>query len=431
MCASSRRVLTSTVKLVTAAGVFAAVFAFVGAGWTQEAPNKDELFKVTSTVSGFGSQLIKSFDISYVDAKLGQYFLADRTNSAVDVTDTSSNALVQQLGKGAFVGFTGNNDTSGPDGVFTVDHRYVWAGDGNSTFQVFDLQSATPDVAIQTISTGGAYRVDEGCYDSRDHIVLWANDAEHDNALNWPFITFYASDTYTQLGKITLDGTSAPKATNGIEQCQWSADTGRFYLNVPEVNGPGDDSVAGAVLVINPTTRKIEHTWIISHDVCAGPQGMAIGPSNQILLGCNAPSGNGKFSTVIINQNSGAITRVLDNQSGADEVWYNPGDGHYTLGRSAARDATGKIDSQVGIVDSAGKRADQSFVTANAGVGAHSVAQDPDKNQIYVPIPANAGQGVCSAGGGTDANGCIAVLTATPDDHSRVAVERGPDDNQQ
>ena len=29
------------------------------------------------------------------------------------------------------------------------------------------------------------------------------------------------------------------KATDGIEQCQWSPRTGKFYLAVPEVNGSG------------------------------------------------------------------------------------------------------------------------------------------------------------------------------------------------
>jgi hypothetical protein len=47
---------------------------------------------------------------------------------------------------------------------------------------------------------------------------------------------------------------------------------------------------------------------------------------------------------------------------------------------------------------------------------AHSVAADPAHNQIYVPIASTAiaaGQGVngvCNQGGGSDANGCIAVF---------------------
>ena len=30
----------------------------------------------------------------------------------------------------------------------------------------------------------------------------------------------------------------SPEATNGLEQCGWSPKTGKFYQNVPEVDGP-------------------------------------------------------------------------------------------------------------------------------------------------------------------------------------------------
>ena len=52
---------------------------------------------------------------------------------------------------------------------------------------------------------------------------------------------------------------------------------------------------------------------------------MAIGPDNQILIGCNAASPNGHRNTVVINQKSGAVLKVLKDLGGADEVWFNPG----------------------------------------------------------------------------------------------------------
>lgn len=448
MRASSRRL--RTLKLASSASALVAVLALAGTAWAWE--NKDEVFKATSIVSGLGTQQIKSFDIGYVDTKLGQYFLADRTNKAIDVVNTGSNALVHQYGAGLFIGFTGNNDTSGPDGVLTVNHKEVWAGDGPhgaippaagpapvgkgvSNVLIFD---ATTGALTHTINTGGYFRVDEGCHDPRNHVVVMANDAEHDVTANWPFISFISTDTYKVLSTITMDGTGGtPLATNGIEQCQWSEDTGKIYLNIPEVNGPGDDLVAGAVVVIDAKTRKIEKTWTISHDVCAGPQGMAIGPDHQIMLGCNQASGNGKFSTVIINEYSGAVMRVLNNELGADEVWYNPGDGHYFLGRSKALGPATPpatvpvaISSYLGVVDLSGKSEDQSIVIGLPAAASHSVAADPDKNQVYVPIPAYTptttvpGAMVCSSVGGTDANGCIAVFTAKHDDRPRFARER-------
>ena len=56
---------------------------------------------------------------------------------------------------------------------------------------------------------------------------------------------------------------------------------------------------------------------------------MAIGPQNQILLGCNGPSPSGHRNSIIINGNSGAVLAVLPDLGGADEVWFNESDGHY------------------------------------------------------------------------------------------------------
>lgn len=70
-----------------------------------------------------------SFDISWVDPALHMYFLADRSNKSVGVVDTRTKDITQIIptGADAFVGFTGNNDTSGPNGVLTVNRR----GDGD------------------------------------------------------------------------------------------------------------------------------------------------------------------------------------------------------------------------------------------------------------------------------------------------------------
>jgi hypothetical protein len=403
------------------------------------AATADEIFAPTVAISVKGG--ISSFDISFVDGAIGTYILSDRTNFAVDVVDTATNTLATQLGVGLFQGFTGNNDTSGPNGSLIVNHREVWAGDGpsitpvltqasppagtqpSSTVKVFDLQTGA---LTHTINTGGFLRADELCYDPRNHIVQIANDAEHDYTNNWPFVSFISTDNYTVLGRITMDGTGGtPKATNGIEQCKWNPRNGKIYLNIPEVNGPGDDSAPGAVLVIDPKSMKIEKTINIDHNNCAGPQGMALGPNNQILLGCNAASGNGQFSTVVIDD-EGNIIKTLANESGSDEVWFNPGDGHYFLARStvdANSSDTATGNSMLGVVDSEHLTEDPSVTTGGVAFKAHSVAADPVLNQVYVPIPKNGAvtSTICSQAGGSDVNGCIAVFTAPNDDHFCLA----------
>jgi hypothetical protein len=423
MRTTSSGLFSRKIKLAYFAGAVAALPFMAGTA------SADEVFKATSAVTGLGAQQIVGFDISFVDPVLKLYILGDRTNKAVDVVNTNSNAIVTQVGKGTFTGATGNNNTSGPDGVVFVDHKEIWAGDGNSTVKIFGWPSGT--LVVPPLSTGGANRVDEMCYDPRDHLVMVANNAE----TPFPFGTLIDSTSHTIKKKIVFDGTNGtPKATNGAEQCQWSPRTGKFYISIPEINGPGDNSVAGGVAVIDPKSMTVEKTFTISHDSCAGPQGMAIGPDNQILLGCNGASGDGQHSTVIINEHSGAIVAVLHNESGADEVWFNEGDGQYFLARSSAFGP----NQLLGVVDAFGQREDQSVPIAKSGtINAHSVAVEPDDNLVFVPIPgANAtfpagASTVCSSVGGSDTQGCIAVFTTKHDDRSRVAHEREEDEHQE
>ncbi len=195
----------------------------------------DETFTATKAISLPSGQKITSFDISFVDPRTGNYFLADRTNKSIDIIDTSTNTVAAQY-KDNFAGFTGNNDTAGPNGVLVTDHNRIWVGDGGSLVKVLDLGTGNE---LAKINTGGVNRADELCFDPRNRVIMIANDAESP----FPFVTFIDSDSYAILGKITMDGTNGtPKATNGIEQCQWSPRTHKIYLNIPEVNGPGNDS---------------------------------------------------------------------------------------------------------------------------------------------------------------------------------------------
>ena len=61
------------------------------------------------------------FDISFVDPATQLYYLADRSNKTIDVVDARRDVLLRQI-QGGFKGFTGNNDTSGPNGVVVSGH---------------------------------------------------------------------------------------------------------------------------------------------------------------------------------------------------------------------------------------------------------------------------------------------------------------------
>jgi hypothetical protein len=88
----------------------------------------------------------------------------DRSNAGVDIIDTKSNTFkrtipgfvgIKLLGTGAV-----DNNHSGPDGVASHG-RWLYAGDGDSTLKVIDLNAPTASAIKQSISTGGTTRVDE------------------------------------------------------------------------------------------------------------------------------------------------------------------------------------------------------------------------------------------------------------------------------
>ena len=413
------RFATLIAVLVSVVGAGTALVAGPGTAFAA-----DETFSKTSTITVPGG--LNSFDIGFVDPELGLYFLADRTNATIDQVVTSTNAI-SQLAKGSFVGVQPGTNTSGPNGVITAnDHSEVWAADGvlcagpcgattpatqTSRIQVIDVKTGK---VTHTIDNGGQRRADELCEDPQHHLVLVANDNELDL-----FLTFISTETYKVVGKkLHLDGTDRDaqnvKATNGIEQCQWNPRTKKFYLAIPEVAGTGANTTPGAVLEINPASMKVQKVFPIDFGFsagppatadCLGPQGLAIGPQREILLGCS----NAGKGSVIINELNGDLVRNLPGLNGNDEVWFNPGDNHYFLAGSNHNLALPTPGPILGVVDQSGDP-DAEDAAPTTAAGSHSVAADPFKNQVYVP--GNFGA-TALCGGST---GCIAVFTTTNDD---------------
>ena len=294
--------------------------------------------KTAVSVSG----KITSFDISFVDSAANLYLLGDRTNKGVEVINTNNNALVMNAGAGLFKGATGNNNTSGPDGVMTVIQREIWAGDGDSTLKFLSLGTGG---FLGQVSPGGVFRVDEMCFDPVHNIGFVANNAD-----NPAFISAVGVRRHNILGKIVFDGTPqngggiGVNGTNGIEQCQYNPRDGNIYVSVPEVNGPGDNSVPGAVARINPVTMQIVAAPLIPIAACSGPQGLAIGPVvgsfGEMLTGCNGAVANAAANrpTALVDDGTSGGTFgssvSLSWQAGNDMVAYNSGDNHYYLARS-------------------------------------------------------------------------------------------------
>jgi len=412
----------------------------------------DPFFTLKTTVTVPGNALT-SFDISWVDPELHAYLLSDRSNKAVDVINTFTKAATN-LAAGKFAGVVSAephyscppNSCNGPNGVLSFFNRAsgkheVWAGDGPtinclgrqtlatattacSTVKVIDFDTGA---ILHTIPTAGQFRADELCYDAADHLIQIANDSE----VPFPYISYIPTEgpnAYKVVKQIQFDGGGAghgPPATNGIEQCKWNPRDGLIYLNIPEVNGDGNDVAPGWTVLIDPKTMQIVNHFVIPLDQCAGPQGMAIGPFPEILLGCNAKGppplpagcdptstctgGSGAQNTVVIDERNGNVIKTLAGQGGNDEVWFNPGNGLYFLA-----EGSNAVAVQLGIASSFPFIATlQDVVVANVSVGhAHSVAADPFSGEVYFPIPSNldgTGNTIANPCGANASQGCVAI----------------------
>lgn len=319
--------------------------------------------KMISKVQVPGAPL-DSFDIGYVDQKTNRYYLADRSNKSVDVVDVITGKVIGQVP--GFVGFDKSNDTAGPNGVLVIGNE-AWAGDGDSSVKVIDLKT---DTVVDTIKTGGKNRADEVAYDPEHHVFVVTNDADDP-----PFVTLISTET----GHKVLSKVVFKDATDGIEQPIYYAPKGVFMMTIPQLNG---DKSAGGIALIDPLKGKVISVMKIADCI---PAGLARGPRNRLVIGCNA---GGKKSglkpvTLIVNADDGKVVATVPDIGAADEVAYSPKNGQYYIG---ARQMPG--GAVLGVIDAETNTLLQSIPT---GGNAHSVASSDVNGHVFVPLPKTGG----------------------------------------
>jgi hypothetical protein len=373
------------------------------------------------------------FDISWVDQLSRTYYLADRSNAAVDIVDTKTNILMAQLQAG-FKGFTGTNGTSGPNGVTTGGHC-LFVTDAPSRVVSFDTKFFPPKM-VSAVSTAAMdlNRADELAYDPADGVLFPINNAD-----NPPFGTLIKVNGTTcaltqpsapppgvaASDRVIFNAANGANATNGAEQPVWDPVTGKFYVSIPQI---GINPSSGGVVRVNATTGKVEKTFSI---MFCSPAGLSKGPNNNFLVGCNTVFDTaGDLWTVTDANTAAPIQVILNVKSGVvdqvggvgvgDEVWFNPGDGNYYTASSTSPlrplDVSGSADAQgaaiLGVIDAGDEEVLQLVPTFNGaavtGTGAHpastahSVAADARNNRIFVPLGGNNVYPGCTTG-------CIAV----------------------
>jgi len=391
----------------------------------------DEVFTpVTAVTVSTPGRPLKSFDISYVDQGgvkicLGRncrltpprYFLADRSNGAIDVIDPVSNTalspLVPQL---AFAGaVTAPTNSAGPNGVILITGKvtnptppnctigcqrgginfqqsmqnFVWATDSpspsylHSTLKVMDLDTGlTAAVLVTGACPNNAYpcrsdnpnfvpqgvrRTDELCFnpDPKNPYVVAANDDPLDN-----FLTIWRWDNLWLVGKISLAGgdpnaskfTAAP--ANGIEQCKFNPRNNTFYLAIP-ATGPASNVAPnigdGYVLQISqPVMSSPTHVTTPAKVLNAFhiiPTGGGVGDT-----GCGLAGSGGGPAGLSIGPNSDTNT---------------PPNGNIVLG-------CGKLGTGSLVIDDSGNTVAEIATTVGNTNGTDETWYDPAGNHFFL-----------------------------------------------
>jgi hypothetical protein len=355
-----------------------------------------------------------SFDISFADPVTGNIFIADRSNASVDIFSGSSETFL-----GRATGFTGQQATtsvSGADGVLTVTSGGVttlYAGDGNSTLKVFNATNPAAPSLLQSISTGGATRVDEMAYSPLSHQVLAANNAETPAYGNL-FSTNNGHEPVTLNGVFPANKIIVPTSQGGIpgggmEQPAWNSGTGTFFVSIPQLAGANNP---GGISEIDTSGNVLQTFDFGAHGITnCSPTGLATGNSGNMLVGC----GNVGAAAILVHcATTGAhacsIVKTFAGLGGTDELWYDPTTKEFYVTGNNGTNTTRFFDI---ITDAPLGGNIIQTVDLPTTTSAHSITVDPFTGDVFVALAGTAGlTGVnpCPTGGDFANPGCIAVF---------------------
>lgn len=290
----------------------------------------------------------------FVDQGSGRAFLTDRDNKAIDIIDTRTDQFVGRIA--GFVGTRESSPVSGPQGIVTTNGgTQAWAGDGDSTIKVIDLKDGR---IVETIATGGKFRVGELAYDAQDQIVLAANPNDDP-----PFLTLYSSkNTHRLLAKIDL-----PRADDGIERPGYFPPTGLFYVPLPKID---HSDTTGGLAEIDPRAGKL--VAIHPFPNCQ-PHNLAVVNNALLYLGCDFPAGG----LAVFDPRQSKVMAYVPELGGG--------------GQNAANDKVSQYYAAVNrhpggprlkVIDTKTNRLVQVIPSIK---GAHAVAVSTDNGHVYLP----------------------------------------------
>jgi hypothetical protein len=369
---------------------------------------------------------ITSADISWTDPVTERYYFADRSNFGVDVIDAVTDKWVGRVagmaGPNPSGGGTSTSNGPGPNGVVVTPRKHLWAGDGNSTVQLADVDphSKTYLQILKSISTalpacdGGTAtthycgRADEIDYDPIDHIIMVANNAPllvTDPKTSFtPYATFIKADPpYHVMGHILFDG------AGGLEQPHWDPQTKRFLITVPGKVINNTVTTLPSIHVINPVTLLSEKTYPLDCQAIAkiagvtipattvNMTGIALTPNQHILVSaCGFPI----ILTLDKKTSNVNIIKVINQVGGGDEVWYNPGDGRFYVTGLDMTTTTPPGVQSLGVINAQTSE----WLQNVPDVRGKNAAALPANNHIFTIVQITA---AIAAGTATDDSICV------------------------
>jgi hypothetical protein len=353
--------MTDLKRALACAGLFAAV---AGAPWSSrqatESVSSEKIFTQPVLVKGSPTNL-GAFDVSWNDNATQRYYLADRTNNAIDLVDSATDTFVGFIGRGHYTGNRPCPDhpqerrlCAGPNGVVTDDLGHLWAGDGDANIIEADDKPGTS--IIRSIPTNGKGRIDELAYDSKDRILMAENDGDSP-----PYIVFVSVVDGSVLGRYVY-----PKDQEGMEQPAWVRQTGLFYQNVPGKMNRLD--------VFDP--HKLPNPVKSFPVECTGGllgltlSGLTVGRNGLLMTVC------GSLGGVTVDSRTGKVGNIIPEGADADEVWYDSGSNNYYFSQNSKLTAV--------------SAATEKFLTS-IPLGSHSVAANARNKHVFVPV---AGKGI-------------------------------------
>jgi len=393
--------------------------------------NRNAPVSVLSVISVPGRP-ITSADISWADPGTERYYFADRSNAGVEVIDAEKDVWVGRVAgmTGALPSGGGTSTTNGPgpNGVVVTPLKRLWAGDGNSTAQVADVDPESPTYLqiLQSVSTalpvcdGGTGtthycgRADELDYDPIHHIILIANNAPLSATVPHvsvdPYATFINADPpYNVLGHITFLG------AGGLEQPRWDRQTKRFLITVPGKMVGTAIVTLPSIQVINPTTMLSEATYQIDCQAIAGVTsvsvtGIVLRPNQHILVSaCGFPV----ILTLDKKNTKINVIEVIQQVGGGDQVWFNPGDGRFYVTGLDKTTPTGV--QSLGVINAQ----TSDWLQNVPDVRGKNPAALPENNHIFTIVQINAAiamgtapdDSICFTQFNVKGTGCVAVFT--------------------